>query len=109
MLHLTAQTKILLAVEPVDFRKQIDGLAAMCRNDFLQQPRDGALYVFINRSRTMIKVLCYEHNGYWLAVKRLSRGRYSSWPIENTTITAVLAYQLRDILNSVVAMRHKLV
>ena len=71
MLYLTQETKILLAMRPVDFRKQCDGLIALCEQQLSQDPRSGQLFVFINRSRTMIRVLCYEQQGYWLATKRL--------------------------------------
>ena len=80
MLHLTEKTPILLALKPVDFRKQIDGLVALCEQQLEKEPRSGRLFVFINRSKTMIRVLCYEENGYWLATKRLSKGRYKQWP-----------------------------
>lgn len=103
MLHLTAQTKILLAVAPVDFRKRIDGLVALCENSLSQQPRSGSLFVFINRPQTMVRVLCYELNGYWLATKRLSRGRYTGWPTSNESIHALPASELNKLLKRVVA------
>ena len=80
MLHLTEKTPIILALQAVDFRKRIDGLAALCEQYLDEVPRSGQLFVFINRAKTMIRVLCYEENGYWLATKRLSRGRYKLWP-----------------------------
>ena len=49
MLYLTAETKILIAVKPVDFRKQIDGLVALCEHHLNADPRSGTLFVFINR------------------------------------------------------------
>lgn len=100
MLHLTSETKILLATQPVDFRKQIDGLVALCHKTFQRAPRDGALYIFINRSKTMIKVLCYEKNGYWLAMKRLSRGRYKHWPKDGTGLQSFMAHELKLLFNS---------
>ena len=111
MLHLTQESKILLAVEPIDFRKQIDGLAALCEQVLSHDPRSGQLFVFINRNRSMIKVLRYEDNGYWLATKRLSRGRYARWPNpHNTTHTcSLLASELRQLLkNNVVRSRKAL-
>lgn len=110
MLYLTESTKILLAVEPVDFRKQLDGLIALCEQKLLQNARSGQMFVFINRSRTMIRVLCYENNGYWLATKRLSRGRYSAWPKNATDIShKILAPDLTKILKTFVACKPKLV
>ena len=99
MLQMTTTSQICLAVKPVDFRKQIDGLVAICRQ-FGQQPRDGKLYVFINRAHTRIKVLCYDGSGYWLALKRSSRGKFSCWPQQSATVTTVMAQELKLILKS---------
>jgi len=52
MIFLTHQTPILLGVEPADFRKGIDGFVAVCENTLALQPRDGTVFVFINRART---------------------------------------------------------
>jgi transposase len=80
MIQITPQMRILLAVEPVDFRKGIDGLAGLCRQALATDPLAGALVVFRSRSRRAIKCLCYDGQGYWLCQKRLSQGRYSWWP-----------------------------
>lgn len=99
MILLTAQTKILLATQPADFRRGVDGLAAVCRQELAQDPRDGTLFVFINRSHTMLRVLCYEDNGFWLMTKRLSKGRFANWPRTPAVISPVLARQLRTLLS----------
>ena len=108
MLYLTANTKVLVATQHVDFRRQLDGLIALCQNQFNQNPRSGSLFLFINKSRTMIRVLCYEENGYWLATKRLSRGRYTLWPFKsNEVISERHASELVKILKTFVAPRRK--
>ena len=80
MLQLTPQSRIFVALAPVDFRKGIDGLAALCRRAFGHNPLDGAIYVFRNRRGTTLKLLCYDGQGYWLCTKRLSTGRLHWWP-----------------------------
>jgi hypothetical protein len=107
MLHLTPESKILVATEPVDGRKQIDGLVALCCNHFQQHPNDGALYVFINRAKTSIKVLYYEQNGYWLGIKRLSRGRFTEWPNRQNSMTPIMAHELRLILKATLVIARK--
>ena len=72
MLQLTPQSRIFVATEPVDFRKGIDGLAAVCRRVLGDNPLSGALYVFRNRVGTTLKILCYDGQGYWLCTKRLA-------------------------------------
>ena len=80
MIQITPQMRILLAVEPVDFRKGIDGLVGLCRQKLEIDPFSGALFVFSSRSRKSIKLLCYDGQGYFLCQKRLSQGRFSWWP-----------------------------
>src|SRR3990167_331078 len=98
MLHLTADTKIFLAVGHVDFRKYADGLITICQRQLGQDPRSGALFAFINRSRTMIRVLSYHDGGYWVATKRLSRGHFSHWPRAGETLDVVEASRFVQIL-----------
>ncbi len=100
MIHLTAQTKVLIASHPVDFRKQIDGLVALCNQHFQQDPRNGTLYVFINRAKTMIRILHHDGTGYWLATKRLSQGRYKNWPNPATPIAPAAASHLMSLIKS---------
>src|SRR6266508_1565053 len=80
MLQITPQMRILLAVEPVDFRKGIDGLVGLCRQQLETDPMTGVLFVFASRSRNSLKLLCYDGQGYFLCQKRLSQGRYAWWP-----------------------------
>lgn len=80
MIQLTPQMRLLLAVAPVDFRKGIDGLVAVCRQQLAADPMAGALFVFANRRRRALKILCYDGQGYWLCQKRLSQGRFGWWP-----------------------------
>jgi transposase len=80
MIQITPQMRILLAVEPVDFRRGIDGLAAVCRQQLNQEPMSGVVFVFASRKRTALKILVYDAQGFWLCQKRLSRGRFKWWP-----------------------------
>ena len=72
-------TRILLAREPVDFRKSIDGLAAVCEVDLGEQPLDGTLFVFTNRRRNGLKMLVWTHGGFLMLYKKLEKGRFA-WP-----------------------------
>lgn len=76
MIQVTPHMKILLAVNPVDFRKGLDGLAGLSRKVLHSDFFSGYLFVFINRRRTMIKVLYFDTQGFWLCQKRLSKGRF---------------------------------
>jgi transposase len=98
MLQLTPQSRIFLALAPVDFRKGIDSLAALCRQAFLQNPLDGAIYVFRNRAGTSLKVLYYDGQGYWLCTKRLSAGRWRWWPRAGSATVRLAARELHVLL-----------
>ncbi|HEY5868129.1 MAG TPA: IS66 family insertion sequence element accessory protein TnpB [Candidatus Tectomicrobia bacterium] len=95
MLQLTPQSRIFVATQPVDFRKGIDGLAAVCRQGLGENPLEGAVYVFRNRAGTALKLLCYDGQGYWLMMKRLSQGRFTWWP---TTLDARVPLSARELI-----------
>lgn len=80
MLQITPQMKILVAAEPADFRKGIDGLVRLCKDALGEDPFAGTVFVFRNRRGTAIKVLVYDGQGFWLCHKRLSEGRFRWWP-----------------------------
>jgi transposase len=80
MLAITPQMRILVAVEAVDFRKGIDSLAELCRAKLNADPFSGCVFVFRSKRATSIKVLVYDGQGFWLAAKRLSKGRFRWWP-----------------------------
>ena len=63
MLQLTPQMRIYLAVQPVDFRKGIDGIAHVCRRTLDVDPFSGGVFVFRNRKRTALKILVYDGRG----------------------------------------------
>ena len=100
MIQLTAHMRILVAVEPIDFRAGIDGLVRVCQQRLEADPFSGALFVFANRRRTAIKILVYDGNGFWLCHKRLSSARFGYWPQSATQqVQSVLqAHELQVLL-----------
>lgn len=99
MIQISAQTRVLVAVEPADFRRGIDGLVRQCREALGSDPFSGALFVFRNRRRTAIKVLAYDGQGYWLCHKRLSTGRFRFWPVgDGESATPLQAHELLVLL-----------
>jgi transposase len=85
MLQITPQMRILVAVDPVDGRKGIDSLAQLCRQKLAEDPFSGCLFLFRNRSGTTLRALCFDGQGFWLAQKRLSQGRFLWWPERGRT------------------------
>src|SRR5215471_16840594 len=76
LIQITPQIRILVAVEPIDGRKGIDSLAQLCREKLAADPFSGCLFLFRSRSARSISILAYDGQGFWLAVKRLSKGRF---------------------------------
>ena len=72
--------RILVALEPADFRKGIDGLARLCTEQLKRDPFCGWVFVFRKRRATAVKVLVYDGQGFWLCHKRLSSGRFRILP-----------------------------
>jgi transposase len=76
MLSLPPSVRIFVALEPLDMRSSFDGLANATRHVLDQDPLSGHLFVFFNRTRTMVKALYWDRSGYCLMAKRLERGRF---------------------------------
>ena len=98
MMHMTNETSIWLAIQPADFRKGLDGFIALCRQSLEQDPKNEARFVFINKSKTMIRALSYDGTGFWLMTKRLSKGKFQGWPKHGQRATALTAKQLSQLL-----------
>lgn len=96
MIQITSHMRLFLAVEPVDFRKGIDGLAGLCRSVLNLDPLSGYVFVFRNKRATAIKILVYDGQGFWLCQKRLSKGKFIWWPQKSEDKTLQLdAHELQ--------------
>ena len=83
MIAVSAQTRVLVCIGPIDFRKGIDGLAASCREILSGDPFSGA-----------------DGQGFWLCQKRLSEGRFRHWPTarDSEVQRELVAHQLQVLL-----------
>lgn len=79
MLALSAATPVYLAVGATDLRKGFDGLHGLVSVGWERTPRSGEVFVFCNRRRDTVKLLCWEDDGRWVCAKRLERGTFA-WP-----------------------------
>jgi len=79
MLALSAATEVYLAVGATDLRKGFDGLHGLVESGWRRRPRCGEVFVFCNRRRDTVKLLCWEDDGRWVCAKRLERGSFA-WP-----------------------------
>jgi transposase len=79
VLSFSGSLKVFVALEACDLRKGFNGLHALVTERLGEDPRGGALFVFSNRRRTRLKILCWDGTGLWVLTKRLERGTFS-WP-----------------------------
>ena len=79
MFQIHSKTKIVLSLEPQDLRKSFNGLGAIVVNDHQMQLSEGAVHLFINKTKTRLKILYSDGSGIWCATKRLEQGTFS-WP-----------------------------
>ena len=89
MIQLLPHMRVFLYITPIDFRCGVDGLAGLCRSRIKQNPMTGAVFAFINRRKTGIKILAYDGQGFWLCYKRLSTGKFRFWPKCEKNLTAL--------------------
>ena len=76
MIQIAPQGRILVAIEAIDCRKGIDRIAQLCREKLNADPFSGHLFIFRSRRGTSIRILQFDGQGFWLATKRLSKGRF---------------------------------
>lgn len=100
MIQITPHMRVVVAVEPADFRRGIDGLARLCKDVLKHDPLCGWMFVFRNRSATALKILVYDGQGFWLCHKRLSCGKFSWWPSDKSAASKTLAAHQMHVLLS---------
>ena len=93
MFTLNPDLRVCLHREAIDFRKAINGLAALVERELGGDPFTGAVYAFTNRRRDRIKILGWHRNGFWLLHKRLESVRFV-WPRENAQVIHLTVQQL---------------
>ena len=111
MFTLNPGLAVHLHREAIDFRKAINGLAALVEHELGSDPFAAAVYVFTNRRRDRIKLLGWHRNGFWLLHKRLEKERFI-WPREDAQVIHLTVQQLHWLLDGIdlAAMRgHEIV
>ena len=99
-MKVPSEVTIWLAMEPIDFRRSIDGLAAALGNALGRDPMSGEVFLFRNRRRTSLKALYWSRNGFVLLYKRLERGRLQCpRPSTEAADIEVAASHLQELLD----------
>jgi len=90
MLNLSTEPRIWLCTQATDMRKSFDGLSAMVKSVMKQNPISGDWFVFVNRRRTMMKILFFAPGGYCLWAKRLEQCTFSQLSSGQLTLTELM-------------------
>ena len=90
--------RVLVYSKPVDFRKAVDGLSIIVEESMGVSPFTGTLFVFTNRQRDKVKILCWERNGFVLWYKRLEKERFL-WPDKQGDVVILNGQQLNWLLD----------
>ena len=98
MLNLESVRQVHLAPGATDLRKSIDGLSALVRIVFELDPLSDCWFVFCNRQKNKLKILRWDHNGFWLYYRRLERGRFR-WPDGGAQSLMITRRQLQWLLD----------
>lgn len=85
MFSLTSSNRYYLYQHPTDMRKGFDSLSGIVRNELGRNPMDGGVYVFLNKSGNLIKLLHWESGGFTLYYKRLEQGVFER-PLGDGTV-----------------------
>jgi transposase len=99
---------VYLACGSTDLRKSIDGLAAIVKYSFDLNVFSNSLFVFCNHGRNRLKILYWDHNGFWLYYRRLDSGTFK-WPKHGSgpATLAVSRRQLQWLLDGLALEQHK--
>jgi transposase len=90
--------EVYLCVEPVDFRKQINGLATLVQDALALDAFSEQLFVFTNKRRTQCRILYWERSGFVMWQKRLERERFA-WPKRTDTVVTLTGAELNLLLD----------
>jgi len=102
MLHLSASCTYYVYTGHADMRKSFDGLCGMIKSQTSLNALGGAVFIFMNRRRTQVKLLLWEGDGFAIYYKRLEQGTYELPVISGSSTTVALdALQLQFILQGV--------
>ena len=102
MFNISKAYRYFMYGRRADMRKGFNGLCGLVRNEFLQNPLSGDVFIFINRPRNRIKLLHWQGDGFAIYYKRLEKGTYEMPEINSTSASIELdAQQLLLILEGI--------
>ncbi len=100
MIAIPPGLRVYLSLAPADMRKGFDGLAMLAQETLKQDPFSGSFFVFRGKRGDLVKILCWDGQGYCLYAKRLEKGRFV-WPVTRDGAVTLTAAQLSMLLEGI--------
>jgi transposase len=107
MIQLPADTRIYLAIEPVNMHRSFDGLAILAQDVVQQNPLSGHLFLFRNKRADKIKMLIWDRNGFLIFYKRLEKGRFKFPKLRNISHITITMQELALLLDGIDILKLK--
>ncbi len=99
---LSGSARLFLYCQPADMRKGFDGLGGLVTNQLGQNPLSGDIFIFVNRNRTLVKILVWDQTGFAIWHKRLEQGTFELPPIgKSQTSVEITRQKLMLILEGI--------
>lgn len=76
MIQLSGNYRYFLFTRAADLRKGFDSLSGLVRSELNMNPLSGDIFIFLNKNRTLIKLLLWEGDGFSIYYKRLEQGTF---------------------------------
>jgi transposase len=101
MLSLHNNRRYYLHREPADMRKSFDGLSGLVKQQMELNTLSGDVFIFINKRRNQLKLLCWDRDGFCVYHKRLEKGTFELPPASGSSSIILTALQLQLILDGI--------
>ena len=100
MIAVPAMIPVYVVHEPVSFSRGIDGMRGVCVQLIKKDPLDFGYFFFVNKRQNQVRVIWYDGQGFVLATKRLSSGRFKNWPKKGDSVFSVIQhFQAQGLLS----------
>ena len=99
MLSISPAYRYHVYRKAADMRNGFDGLCGLVRNEFLQNPLSGDVFIFFNKRKNLIKLLCWQGDGFAIFYKRLEKGTYELPPINSDSASIEITSQQMLLIN----------
>ncbi len=100
MIFNISEVPIYIKSGSTDMRKQINGLTIQVQEVMEKDPFSGALFMFCNRKRNLLKIIIWERNGFWLFLKRLEKDKFP-WPESRKQVEEIKREELGMLLDGI--------